>query len=207
MLIAALLATAATVAAFEDCGGRNTSTSPHRLLSGALLVWGRAQGLRGAEGRAWFHLAKALNLCDADRISSAMEAPGALGDMLGEDLDAALRATTHAFRGDARRAALGFAQAAELAASLTDDAARMRAPLLLYLHGRSAFVAVAPAAAEEAAGEAAEARNSAAEQQSSSRHLQGGYLEWDDALSFRRVLRDRLAAAAGREDGNAACSA
>ena len=159
MLIAALLATAATVAAFEDCGGRNTSTSPHRLLSGALLVWGRAQGLRGAEGRAWFHLAKALNLCDADRISSAMEAPGALGDMLGEDLDAALRATTHAFRGDARRAALGFAQAAELAASLTDDAARMRAPLLLYLHGRSAFATQEWAIAATAFADAAEARH------------------------------------------------
>jgi gamma-butyrobetaine dioxygenase len=41
----------------------------------------------------------------------------------------------------------------------------------------------------------------------SSRHLQGGYVEWDDVFSFRHVLRHRLARCRGSYDDDQLCTA
>ena len=85
------------------------------------------------------------------------------------------------------------------------------------LHGRSAFKAAGGASSGGRGGGGASnnssgggASASAAEDAPpppSSRHLQGGYIEWDDVFSFRRVLRRRLARCRGRNDDDQLCTA
>ena len=118
----------------------NTSTSPHRLLSSALVVWGKSAGVRGAEGRSWLKVAKLLQKCRGGELVGILDDSRAPSH-LPTDLEAAVRAATHMFRGDVRAAVGDFGRAADLAADGTDEATAARVPLLRYLHGRGAFAA------------------------------------------------------------------
>ena len=145
----------AMLLADDPCGGKNVSSSPHRLLGSAMLRWGSASGVRGSSGRVWLKLAKLLHACRSSEIVEMLQEPGSL-DILGADVEAAVRAATRIFEGDPVGAAAGFAEATKLVAS--DEASKLRTPMLLYLHARAAFGAQQWAVAATAFGDAATTR-------------------------------------------------
>ena len=112
------------------------ASAPHRILSTALLTFGKISRVRGDEGNAWLSIAKLLRDCRHDDMIEELHGQNTASwtSRLGADLTEALHASTLYLNGDALAAANQWAAAVQVAGA--SRYTRVRVPLLRYLQGR-----------------------------------------------------------------------
>lgn len=116
-----------------EMGVGNEAGSLHRILSSALLHWGRAAAIGSQEGQTWLHIAKLLRACRTGDMLGVIASPSTKTRAFSSDIEGALRAAVDYLEGDTLNAAHGWEAAADKAARSS------RVPLMRYLQARAEF--------------------------------------------------------------------